>query len=124
MSRLRELREELKYNKKQMAKAINMPYTTYIGYENGDRGLNSETLTLFSDFFGVSTDYILGRTDNREKDLTPPSVDGDDNLELREMLRTRPDVKILFDASKNAPTSAILEAAALIMKYKEASNNK
>lgn len=124
MNKLRDLREELGYNKKQMAEALNMPYTTYVGYEKGERGLHSETLKRFSNFFGVSTDYIIGRTENREKDLTPPGLEDDDNLALREMLRTRPDVKILFDASKDAPTSAILEAAALIMKYKEASGNK
>lgn len=124
MNKLRDLREEKGFNKKQMAKALNMPYTTYIGYENGERGLNSETLKRFSNYFGVSTDYIIGRAENREKDLTPPGVEDDDNLALREMLRTRPDVKILFDASKDAPTSAILEAAALIMRYKEESENK
>lgn len=124
MNKLRDLREERGFNKKQMAKALNMPYTTYIGYEKGERGLNSETLKRFSNYFGVSTDYIIGRTENREKDLTPPGVEDDDNLALREMLRTRPDVKILFDASKDAPTSAILEAAALIMRYKEESENK
>lgn len=124
MTKLRDLREELGYNKKQMAAALEMPYTTYVSYEKGERGLSSETLKRLSNFFGVSTDYILGRTENREKDLTPPGVENDDNLALREMLRTRPDVKILFDASKDAPTSAILEAAALIMRYKEESERE
>lgn len=124
MTKLRDLREELGYNKKQMAAALEMPYTTYVSYEKGERGLSSETLKRLSNFFGVSTDYILGRTENREKDLTPPGLENDDNLALREMLRTRPDVKILFDASKDAPTSAILEAAALIMRYKEESERE
>lgn len=46
----------------------------------------------------------------------------DAETEVREMLRTRPEVKILFDASRDAPASALLEAAALIMKYKEKSS--
>ena len=45
-----------------------------------------------------------------------------DDTDIREMLRARPEARILFDASKDAPISAILEAAALIMKYKEQSN--
>ena len=46
----------------------------------------------------------------------------DAETEVREMLRSRPEAKILFDASRDAPPSALLEAAALIMKYKEKSN--
>jgi hypothetical protein len=50
------------------------------------------------------------------------SEEQDAETEVREMLRTRPEAKILFDASRDAPPSALLEAAALIMKYKEKSS--
>lgn len=53
-----------------------------------------------------------------------PSADDTDVMELREELRRRPETKILFHASKNAPASAILEAAALIERYKEESKYK
>ena len=46
----------------------------------------------------------------------------DAETEVREMLRTRPEIKILFDASRDAPASALLESAALITRYKEKSN--
>lgn len=124
MNRLKELRKEKKLTIAKAAEENGIKYTTYRSYETGDRQMNDKTLRLLSTYYGVSIDYLVGRSENREKDLTPPGVEDDDNLALREMLRTRPDVKILFDASKDAPTSAILEAAALIMKYKEASGNK
>lgn len=124
MNRLKELRKEKKLTIVEASEQTGIKYTTYRSYETGARQMNDKTLRLLSSFYEVSIDYLLGRSESREKDLTPPDIDGDDNLELREMLRTRPDVKILFDASKNAPTSAILEAAALIMRYKEESENK
>ena len=44
-------------------------------------------------------------------------VDPDSNLPQREQMRS--EIRILFDAAEDAPTSAILEAAALLMRYKE-----
>lgn len=48
---------------RQMASALNLPYTTYVNYEKGAREPSSEQLLLFSKYFGVSLDYIMGRTD-------------------------------------------------------------
>ena len=55
-------------------------------------------------------------------DLFAEEETEDDIMALREQLRTRPEVKILFDVSKDAPASALLEAAALITRYRELSN--
>lgn len=33
-------------------------------YENGEREADYATLILFADYFDVSVDYLLGRTDN------------------------------------------------------------
>jgi len=46
----------------------------------------------------------------------------DNSLEVRQRLRESAELKILFDAAENAPPSALLEAAALIMRYKEGKN--
>lgn len=35
-------------------------------YENGERVPPTETLMLLADFYGVSMDYIMGRTDRKE----------------------------------------------------------
>lgn len=45
----------------------------------------------------------------------------DEETEVREMLRNSREARILFHATKNAPASALLEAAALITRYKEES---
>ena len=61
--RIKSLRESKGYNMRQMASALNMPYTTYVNYEKGAREPGSEQLVLIARYFGVSTDYIVGRTD-------------------------------------------------------------
>ena len=37
----------------------------YSYYENGERSIPTETLCRLADLYGVSIDYILGRTDER-----------------------------------------------------------
>lgn len=61
--RIKSLRESKGYNMRQMASALNLPYTTYVNYEKGARRPNSEQLILISKYFGVTTDYLIGRTD-------------------------------------------------------------
>lgn len=41
-----------------------MNQNTLSRYENELRQADYETLILFADYFGVSVDYLLGRTDN------------------------------------------------------------
>lgn len=62
-NRIKTLRESKGYNMRQMAAALNLPYTTYVNYEKGARRPNSEQLILISKYFGVSIDCLIGRTD-------------------------------------------------------------
>lgn len=45
---------------------LNMNQNTLSRYENEVRQADYETLIRFADYFGVSVDYLLGRTDNPE----------------------------------------------------------
>ena len=60
--RLEELRREAGLNKAETAKALGLSYKTYIGYESGKREPRSKRLIKIAKFFGVSVDYLLGRT--------------------------------------------------------------
>ena len=44
---------------------LNMPYTTYVNYEKGLREPTSEVLIQIADFFDVTIDYLLGRSNNQ-----------------------------------------------------------
>ena len=91
-----------------------------LGFSNGyigqlKRTIPDDRLYKIAKYLNVSPVYLITGEEPEQED---------DNLGLREALRDRPDMRILFEASKNAPTSAILEAAALLMRYKEENENK
>ncbi len=63
-NRLDELKTSRKLMQKQVAEGSGIPLRTYQRYENGEREPSVSTLVALADFFNVSTDYLLGRTDN------------------------------------------------------------
>ena len=63
--RLKELRKERKISQLKLAIDLNMNQNTISRYENMEREADYETLVKFADYFGVSVDYLLGRTENK-----------------------------------------------------------
>lgn len=63
--RLSSLRKERGLTQGEMAAAINRKRSTYSGYENEDKEPDFETVCLLADYFGVSTDYLLGYSDEK-----------------------------------------------------------
>jgi transcriptional regulator with XRE-family HTH domain len=64
-NRLRELRESKGETQKDCARELGVEYANYNKWENG-KSPNFETLCLIASHFGVSTDYLLGRTDAKK----------------------------------------------------------
>lgn len=64
--RLYDLRTDNDLTQKEVAKILNTSKQVYSNYERGTRKLSIEDLIKLADFYKVSTDYILGRTDNPE----------------------------------------------------------
>lgn len=64
--RLRDLREDKDLNQTQVAKIIGMSQTGYSKYETGENDIPTEILIKLADFYEVSVDYILNRTNNKE----------------------------------------------------------
>lgn len=58
---LKTLRESKKLTKKQVAAGVGITDRAYIAYEYGERDVSTETLVKLADFYGVTTDYLLGR---------------------------------------------------------------
>ncbi|AFA49861.1 helix-turn-helix domain-containing protein [Acetobacterium woodii] len=64
-SRLKYLRNQKNLNQTELANALCLGgKTTISSYENGYSSPDNETLSKIADYFHVSTDYLLGRTDN------------------------------------------------------------
>lgn len=62
--RLRELRKKKKISQIRLAIELNLNQNSISRYENGEREADYSTLISIADYFGVSIDYLLGRTDN------------------------------------------------------------
>lgn len=63
--RLRDLREDMDMNQTEIAKLLHTSQTVYSRYERGFQTIPVEHLLILADFYQVSTDYILGRTNNK-----------------------------------------------------------
>ena len=63
--RLQALRKEKGMTQREMADLMQMQLRSYQHYEGGDRRPDYEGLIALADYFGVSTDYLLGRSDQR-----------------------------------------------------------
>ncbi len=64
--RIRDLREDSDLTQKQVGDAIHVSQRTYAYYESGQRMLPPDVLCALADLYGVSVDYILGRTDQKK----------------------------------------------------------
>ncbi len=62
--RLKELRQQKRLSQLQLAIALGLNQNSISRYETGERQADYETLIAIADFFGVSIDYLLERTDN------------------------------------------------------------
>lgn len=58
----------------EFANAIGINPTTLSKYETGQREISIEWLVKFADFFSVSTDYLLGRTEIKFKIISQDGI--------------------------------------------------
>ncbi len=65
MNRIRDLREDLDLRQVDVAQATGIDQKTLSNYETGKTNPDSETLIRLADFFHVSIDYLVGRTNSR-----------------------------------------------------------
>ncbi len=69
--RIRELREDHDLSQTQVSQVLHTHYTVYQRYELGTAKMPIHHLETLANFYGVSTDYILGRT-NIKKPFPKP----------------------------------------------------
>ena len=61
--RLKELRKSKNISQLKLALDLNLNQNSISRYENREREADYETLIKFADYFNVSLDYLLGRSD-------------------------------------------------------------
>lgn len=65
-NRLRDLREDQDLKQKQLADLLKIHQTTYSDYELDRLNIPVPALHILADFYHVSVDYLLGRTNRKE----------------------------------------------------------
>ena len=60
--RIRDLREDKDLKQEDLSKLLNCTQACYSNYENGKRDVPAEVLDALANFYGVSVDYLMGRT--------------------------------------------------------------
>ena len=61
-NKIRDLREDRDLTQKELARLLKIHQTTYSDYELGRLNVPVAVLHQLADFYGVSVDYLLGRT--------------------------------------------------------------
>ena len=102
----------------KMCKDIGMQPSVMTDLKMGRRSsVKIETAQKIADYFGVSTEYLLGKED--QKDKTPAKaevcVNGDAELnEYLEELKNREECRMLFSLAKGATKEDVMRAVAII----------
>ena len=66
IDRLRDIREDRDLSQTDIAKVLHMSQVQYSRYETGLRSIPIDKLAILAKFYGVSTDYLLGLTNERK----------------------------------------------------------
>ncbi|OKZ59890.1 MAG: hypothetical protein BHV96_05385 [Clostridium sp. CAG:354_28_25] len=98
MNRLKKLRLEKNESLESIAKILNVTLQTISNYENGKREMTPNTIIKLAEYFNVSTDYLLGKSDIRNPEelkntkfannggLDTSGLDKEDLLELQQQI--------------------------------------
>ncbi len=75
MIKLYELRTEKELSQREMAKKMQVSQATYNNWENEKTQPSIEQLIALAEFFGVSIDYLVGRTGEEFLSMLPAEND-------------------------------------------------
>lgn len=64
--RLKSMRLEKNLKQEEVAKGLEIAVRSYCRYEYGEREPNASVLWRMADFYGVTIDYLVGRSEDRE----------------------------------------------------------
>jgi transcriptional regulator with XRE-family HTH domain len=99
--RLVEWRKNRKLTQEELAEKINATKGTISNYENGHSSPPHEALSLLANVLKVSSDYLLGLTDD------PSSIANQENRtvdeQLAEIVRNNPEVGMFFKDFASSP---------------------
>ncbi|OGO77631.1 MAG: transcriptional regulator [Clostridiales bacterium GWB2_37_7] len=119
--RLKHLRLEKNLTQIELGKIFNTSHATINRYEKGVNEPDSETINKFADFFNVSTDYLLGRTNtkNNKERISHAINDDVELLEFWNTLKERPDLQLMFKQTKDLKENDIKQIIKIIKAFED-----
>lgn len=119
--RIKELRKKKGITQKELASYLGVSDRAVGYYESGQRTPPPDILQKIADFFNVSTDYLLGRTDiyNPADEITEAVSDDPELLEFWNTLKEREDLKLLFKQTKKLSPREIKQIIRIIKAIEE-----
>lgn len=119
--RLKKLRKEKNLYQKELAEILGVSRPTISQYEAGTRRPDNETLEKLADYFKVSIDYLLGRTDERSPvDKIKSAISDDPELvEFFEQLKKREDLQLMFKQTRDLPPETIKQVIEIIKTFEK-----
>jgi len=107
MNKIRELRENIGMQQKELAIALKVSQPTISDWESGRKLPSAKSTMKLASFFKVSVEFLMGEAS--------ASIDDKDSLwELCESLRRDPKRRMLFDAASNVNDKDIQTAVRLL----------
>ncbi len=64
--RIQDLRTDADMSQKQLSEILHISQRSYSHYETGSRNIPVEMLIRLANYYDISVDYLIGRTDKKE----------------------------------------------------------
>lgn len=107
---LKTLRKKKGISQVDLAEQLGFSKSLIGLYETGDRKPSFEALEAIADYFNISIDYLMGKDEKSVYYMNP------DAAEMAQELYDRPEMKVLFDASRKATKEDIEQVAEILKK--------
>ena len=105
--RLKSLRKEIGKTQDEMSKALRIQRSTYGEYERGRIMPSTDRIKDLADYFGVSTDYLLGKTNFTTHEEKASTISSSDIIDVSSVMN------LMLDQLKNKNASLKFEGIEL-----------
>lgn len=113
--RIKELRINAGLTQEELGEKLGLQKSAIAKYENGRvENIKRSTIQAMADLFGVKPSYVLG-FDSEPAEEAPYYLDPE-AARIAQELYTRPELRVLFDASRHASKEDIEQVAAILEK--------
>lgn len=113
--RLRDLRRENNLTSRDLAKLLNVSQPTITRWENGLQEPSKKNVKKLASYFNVSSDYLLGLTDEKEPYKKPMKFE--EALKILENTKRNDDIFTITDNIKNLSDEQLHTIATIVESF-------